>query len=351
MASGAPPGQRLADQLTPPPPENHLVDLIAAGGHHTCARLVEGSVWCWGRNDHGQLGWGAPTLNMPTRTLPTLVRGLTGVEELSLGQQHACARSKDGTVRCWGSNENGQLGDGTAEDRYEPVQVKGVVDAIALGAGSTATCAVLTGGSVICWGGLPGQNAVPPAAPVAQSRTAMPVSGLSDIVAVTVGRAHACALGSDGKVSCWGDNAAGQLGDGSVESQAKPVAVKKLAGVARVDAGTTSTCALLRDARVRCWGRLAEQEFGPVPKPLPGGSSVAEIAGSCARGTEGAVSCRRGDGIEVVEEGGAARIAAGEGHACLLTGEGEVRCWGSNASGQLGDGSKLVRTLPTALRW
>ena len=322
------------------------------GAHHTCARLAsDGSVWCWGSNQHGQLGWGEPSLNMPTRTVPTRVEGLGGAVEIALGASHGCALMKDGGVSCWGAGDRGQLGDGSTVDRYRPAAVPGLAGAAGIGAGEAATCAAMTSGEVMCGGGLPARGEAAPAAAVAKGKAPAKVGGLSGVIGVAVGGAHACALGKDGEVRCWGANGAGQLGDGTTEGRATPVAVKGLAGATRIDAGPASTCALLRDRRVVCWGRIAEQAIGPLPKPMSGGSGVAEIAGRCVRGTEGSVSCRRGDGLEVMEEGGAARIAAGPSHGCLITAGGEVRCWGSNTFGQLGDGSKLARTAPTPVRW
>lgn len=344
-------GPPLADRLAPPAPEDHRADLVAAGAAHTCARLVDRTVWCWGDNAHGQLGWGEPTLNMPTRTVPTLIRDLGAVEELALGSAHSCARVKDGAVLCWGQNSNGQLGDGTLEDRYRPTPVQNLKRAARIAAGQTATCAALEDGTVMCWGGLPTPREPPPGAPVAQSKLPAPVADLAGVAAVSVGGAHACALGRDGSVRCWGENNKGQLGDGTTAPRERPAPVPGLRGVAQINAGASWTCALLRDARVSCWGAMDDLALGPRPKLVAGLSGLASIAGTCGRGTEGAVSCRRADGFEVVEESGAAQIAAGRTHACLLTTAGEVRCWGSNGAGQLGDGSKLARTTPVPPRW
>jgi len=350
-ASSAAPS--IADRAAapPPPPEDRRADLLAAGGAHTCARLVDGTVWCWGANNHGQLGWGEPTFNMPTRTIPTMIRDLGGVEELALGGAHGCARLKDGAVLCWGANVNAQIGDGTTDDRYRPTPVEGLKGAARIAAGQTASCAAMQDGTVMCWGGMPTPREPPPGASVAQSRRPAPVPDLANVTAVTMGAAHACALGRDGAVRCWGENQKGQLGDGTTAPRARPTLVKGLRGAVQIDAGPTSTCALLRDARVSCWGAAGDAAPGLLPKVVPGLSGIADIAGSCGRGTEGAVSCRRADGTEVMEESGAARIAAGRSHACLLTTAGEIRCWGSNGSGQLGDGSKLARTTPVPLRW
>jgi alpha-tubulin suppressor-like RCC1 family protein len=95
---------------------------IAAGGYHTCARLSDGTVRCWGHNEYGQLGDNTQT----SRLVPVAVSGLSGVAEIVAGASHTCARLSDGTVRCWGNNDYGQLGDNTQTSRLVPVAVSGL---------------------------------------------------------------------------------------------------------------------------------------------------------------------------------------------------------------------------------
>ena len=92
---------------------------VTAGAHHSCAVTASGRLYCWGRNEEGQLGDGTTT----ERHVPTLVEGLSGVREVALGDLHTCALLGSGAVRCFGSNSNGQLGDGTTRDSDEPTYV------------------------------------------------------------------------------------------------------------------------------------------------------------------------------------------------------------------------------------
>jgi len=124
---------------------------ISAGGDHTCALLTGGSVRCWGGNYAGQLGNGTWT---PISTpIAVAVHGISTATAISAGSQHTCALLTGGTVRCWGDNYHGDLGDGTTAERLSPVAVHGISTATAISAsGLYHTCALLTGGSVRCWG-------------------------------------------------------------------------------------------------------------------------------------------------------------------------------------------------------
>ena len=121
---------------------------VNAGYKHSCALMGDSTVKCWGDNSTGQLGDGTTT----NRPRPKTVPGLSGVTQLSLGDGHSCALLSDGTVKCWGKNYSGQLGDGTALSRNNPAPVSGLTGAIQISLGWYHSCALLTGGSVKCWG-------------------------------------------------------------------------------------------------------------------------------------------------------------------------------------------------------
>src|SRR5687767_10499435 len=124
---------------------------VAAGLNHTCVLLASGSVRCWGSNASGQLGVGSAT---PSSLVPVTVPNLTSVVSLAAGTSHTCARKSDGSVRCWGLNTFGRLGDGTTTSpRFTPVAVSNLSDAVKIVAGATHTCALRGGGSMSCWGG------------------------------------------------------------------------------------------------------------------------------------------------------------------------------------------------------
>jgi alpha-tubulin suppressor-like RCC1 family protein len=196
---------------------------IAAGGFHTCALLNSGGVTCWGSNIVGQLGGGATGL---TSTVPAAVPSLpVGVASVSGGGQHTCALLNSGGVKCWGSNEFGQLGNGTTAGSMEPVDVTGLAtEAAALSAGCNHTCILTAGRGVQCWGsnefGQLGDGTT------ADSLEPHGVAGLdSGVFSLASGCTHTCALRSDGRIMCWGENLDGQLGDGTNVSRPSPVEV------------------------------------------------------------------------------------------------------------------------------
>lgn len=239
-----------------------LVDKVAqitAGSFHTCALLVNGAVQCWGRNSAGQLGTG--NFDDGTYT-PQLVQGLAGSAiQITAGRQHTCAVLADGTSQCWGSNNFGQLGNGTFDNASLPQRVVGLTDAaIALTAGGTHTCALLDGGEVQCWGSntygqLGNSNNA------WQNSTPQRVDALSDTVTQLVtGSEHTCAMLADESVQCWGM----WPGSGSSdEATYIPTTIVGLEGnAAQVSAGGSHTCVLLENRTLQCWGANTSGELG-----------------------------------------------------------------------------------------
>jgi alpha-tubulin suppressor-like RCC1 family protein len=122
---------------------------VQARNEATCVLLADGTVKCWGLNEGGRLGTGVPGYAITT---PTLVSGLSGVAQLSMGWEASCARKTDGTVWCWGNNYDGQVGDGTYTLRSTPVQITGLTNAKEIASGENHTCAVKEDSTVVCWG-------------------------------------------------------------------------------------------------------------------------------------------------------------------------------------------------------
>ncbi len=246
-------GHGRTDRLPVPAAEvRGLSDVtqITAGEGYTCGRIRDGSARCWGSNFYGQLGTGS-TSESPTPA-PTTVADLTDVVELAAGGGHTCARLVDGRVRCWGLNEVGQLGDGTTTRQVVPTDVPGITDAVEIAAGTAHTCARRSDLSVQCWGlndyGQLGDGTT------THRSSPVPVDGLAGVVGLSLGDRHSCARLSDGAVRCWGQNSGGELGDGTSAPRASPTPVPGLGGVMDVAAGATHTCVLLMDGTARCWG-------------------------------------------------------------------------------------------------
>jgi alpha-tubulin suppressor-like RCC1 family protein len=194
---------------------------VVAGFSHSCARLTSGRVLCWGRNFEGQLGDG--TTGNFMRFLPTPVRGLDDAAEITTGHFHTCARRGGGTVVCWGSNNNGQVGDGSRTPQPAPVVVRSLADGAGLAAGSNHSCARLTGGPVVCWG----SNGLGQLGDGARTDALLPTRTLNlpDAREVVAGLNHTCARRADGQVHCWGFNDQGQIGDGTTERRLVPTPV------------------------------------------------------------------------------------------------------------------------------
>ena len=202
------------------------VTAIASGGYHMCAFPTDDGVLCWGRNDHGQLGDGT---DAETRPEPVRVVGLTaGVTAIAAGSLHTCARTTVGGVKCWGRNTAGQLGDGTFNSSSTVVDVEGLASGVTeIDMGGFHSCAVSVD-ALLCWG-RNGDGQLGIGEPSGAQLTPAAVVGLeSNAGLVGVGHAHTCSVSDVGSVTCWGDNASGQLGDGTTADRGVPGAVSGL---------------------------------------------------------------------------------------------------------------------------
>jgi len=238
---------------------------------HFCAALADETVACWGANDAGQIGDGAPGQDAPE---PVVVAGLGSIVAVCAGLDHSCALEDDGngsTLWCWGGNDHGQLGDGTTEARTAPVAVAGSFRSVACG--GSFTCGITDDGNVQCWGsdedgrlGVGGTGDSPSPLPVVLPAAAVQIS---------CGLAHACARLEDGSVHCWGRNWDGQLGDGTYSEKNSPAPLSGLASVDFIAAGHTHTCAAAEGV-AWCWGANDAGQLGdgthrpgtPTPQPV-----------------------------------------------------------------------------------
>lgn len=290
---------------------------ISAGDYHTCALTPAGGVKCWGLDDQGQLGNDAA---LSSKSKPVDVQGLTsGVASISAGGQHTCAVTTAGAVKCWGRGSYGQLGTGALVSYSPtPVAVQGLTSGIAaVTTGYSHTCALTAAGGLKCWGrdnyGQLGDNTT-----LANQAAPVDVLGLtSGVAAVTTGSYHTCAVLASGGVKCWGRNDVGQLGINSYTNKPTPNAVVGLSsGVKQVDAGFVHTCAVMSAGGVKCWG---DDSLGQLGNGQP---LVESLVPGDVPGLAGITS-----------------IAAGDSHTCALTSAGAVYCWGDNEAGQLGNTS------------
>ncbi len=328
---------------------------IAAGAGYTCALLSGGSVRCWGSAGGGELGYGPANMNnigdneLPQDVGDVDVGGL--VVQVSCGGGQTCALLEGGTVRCWGSSANGALGYGNTNSigvtqtpaAAGDVNVGGNV--LQISAGSGHTCALLDTGSVRCWGwNNDGQLGYGNTNNIGDDETPASAGDVSiggQAVQISAGGYHTCALLDTGSVRCWGSESSGQLGyattnnvgDVGLPSAAGDVNVGGI--VVQVVAGIFSTCALLDSGSLRCWGagsygvlgygntnNIGDNEFPADAGDVPVGSLVAQVS----------------------TNGGPNSIAS----TCAFLRSGSLRCWGANTVGQLGYGNTTnVGDTPT----
>ncbi|MFY0527546.1 RCC1 domain-containing protein [Archangium gephyra] len=316
---------------------------VVTGALHTCALLDSGFVRCWGYNGHGQLGHGT-TENVGDNE-PVASQGYVNLggraTKLAAGGYHTCAVLDTGTVRCWGRNNHGELGyghthqvgDNEAVWTAGDVEVGGLVKDLV--AGGRHTCALLTTGNVRCWGyNADGQLGIGHTTWIGDDEspsTAAEIEMGGAVKQLTASNYHTCALLETGKVRCWGYNGYGQLGYpsnvnvGDNETPASAGDVNVGDTVLQIAASRTEehrwgyahTCALLSTGSVKCWGYNNEGQLGYANT-----TSLSEPPAA------------------TVNLGGtsAYAISAGGNHTCALMITGKARCWGHNANGELGYG-------------
>jgi alpha-tubulin suppressor-like RCC1 family protein len=226
--------------------------LVHAGGFKT-------EVWCWGSDKNGQIGDGVTGTDAKK---PRMVKNLANPQYVSNGYGDNCALVHNGGARCWGANGYGQLGNGTTTDTNVPVPVSGLpLNLAQIAAGFEHTCALLKDGTVRCWGhnnhGQLGNGST------SDSSTPVPVTGLTSVAQIAVADAATCALTDAGGVQCWGANPAGELGNGSTTDSDVPVQVSGLtSGVVSIAASDETVCAALFTGPVDCWGDNSSGQLG-----------------------------------------------------------------------------------------
>ena len=281
---------------------------VASGHAHSLAVKSDGTVWAWGTNDSGQLGDGTQGVD---RSPPVLVSGLTDVVSVSASGSNSLAVQSDGTLWAWGSNSKGQLGDGPTTDSLTPKPVSGLTGVVAVAAGNYHSLAVKSDGTLWAWGG--NFNGQLGDGTTTDRSTPKPVPGLTGVVAVAAGNNHSLAVKSDGTLWAWGSNLEGQLGDRTRKDRSAPTQV--LTDVVAVAAGNYHSLAVKSDGTLWAWGWNFRGQLGDgtmtdslTPKQVP------NLTGFVA-------------------------VAEGLNHSLAIKSDGTLWGWGSNSGGQLGDGT------------
>ncbi len=352
---------------------------LDAGRLHACGVLQSGDVVCWGWNGEAQIGNGE-SVTKPAP--PTVVEGLESMVDVAVGLRHSCALGSDGSVYCWGRNEEGQLGDDSFVNSPFPVQVAGLTNAAAISANGLHTCAVTSDepSRLLCWGnndryqiGAPFGNQMRVPTEVLQSGTA--IRGYTDVAS---GLQHNCAMkpsvGQSGHtIMCWGDGEMGQQGNGrtniqrsspieSVRQKSNDTEIRDFVA-GSLAAGQNSTCAIRQGGSVWCWGDGTQGHFGSLDLTdiqyaaveYPGVGDAQRLWHAlfhvCAERASGRIVCW-GDNEQLAFDDQSRLyrnpvllhdlaepndVAPGDRFTCWADGDGRAFCQGASSSGQLGD--------------
>lgn len=309
-------------------PSGVTFDRITAGGAHTCSLTSAGQAYCWGHNADGRLGDSTTVLPlMPVAVLPL---GGIAFAQIDAGNAHTCGVDGSGQAYCWGQNTSGQVGDSTINNyRISPTPaMQGSLAFTSVSAGFSHTCALDAGGQAYCWG-YDGDGALGNGSTFGGRipQTVQQPAGVT-FVAVSSNYSHSCGLTSGGQAYCWGENAAGQVGDSSVVDRTAPVAVQQGAlSFVSITTGNDHTCALDAGGNAYCWGGDASQQLGN------GAGAASRIPVAVAMPTGAVFTSAHADASK----------------SCALDGIGQAWCWGRNNFNQIGDGTTTTRNVPTAV--
>ena len=300
------------------------ITAIAAGDFHSLALRNDGTLWAWGSNGSGRLGIGSTT----QRNSPIQISGLSNVVSAAAGAAFSLASKSDGTVWSWGSNSSGQLGDGTTTSRTIPSQVLSLTNIASVGAGDSHSLALASTGSLYSWGSN-GSGRLGDGTTTQRLSPLLVATGLAPGSSASAGVAHTLGLASSGQLLTWGDNANGQLGDGTSAHRYSPAAVPGLSNVVMSATGAYFSLALRGDGTVLAWGsndsgQLGDGTVGMELSPVQVTAPAEAVAVDTLR-----------------------TVAAGNFHTIAVGANGMVWAWGLNSSGQLGDRTTLDRNLPS----
>ena len=298
-----------------------------------------GKLSCWGYNCNGQLGCSFDA-TVSSQNCTPFASG-SSVVQISTGTETSCARLLNGQINCWGRNDAGQVGNGsfglitqcgdTNADCFAPNPTVGINNAVALATGAWDGCAVLSDGSLQCWGNNASGQIGAGSTPACYAPTPIPgIDGSNDTsfaVSVAAAGDHTCVLMHDGSIQCFGLVNLSQLDGGVIETSDTPILAQPPMTASFVATGDSFTCFLTTEGSVRCWGANDRGQLGdgsftdsssPVTVKLPAATVVA-------------------------------KLIAKSSTACALTNDGRVFCWGANDFGQLGIGTTVDSAIPVEL--
>lgn len=297
---------------------------ISNGYLFSCGIKTDDTLWCWGNNDYGQIGDNTNTMAI----IPTAINGAGSWKAVTTGGSntgtgHGCGIKSDDTVRCWGNNTNGQLGDNTTGQKLIPTAVNGAGSWKQISAGGKHTCGIRSDDTARCWGlngnGQLGDNST------TQRLIPTTLNGGGTWKQLATGDFHSCGIKLDNTLWCWGLNTNGRLGDNSTTQRLVPTTVNGGGTWKMVAVGASHTCAIKSDDTLWCWGLNGNGQLGDnsttqrlVPTAISGSTTWLQIA-------------------------------TGEQFTCGVKMDNTLLCWGLNSFGQLGDNSTTQRLVPTVV--
>ena len=343
---------------------------VTTAGLHSCGVTSDNRAYCWGRNAHGELGDGT-TID---RTRPVAVLGGLRFVSVNAGDAFTCGVTTGEKAYCWGWNDSGMLGDGTTTNRLRPVAVKGGLLFRQIRPGSHFTCGATTSDKGYCWGSNENGKL---GAGVLGGRRLVPslVVGGVQFRRLIAGGGHACGLARSGKAYCWGGGNVGQIGDGNIVlGRPSPRAVAGGLTFIHLATGEAHSCGVTTAKRAYCWGDNAEGALGDgtltnrsVPTRVAGGDFYKAVSTlshhTCGVTSLNDVLCwgynlfgQVGNNRLPVfrfptQVSGSLKFSSVSGgiaayHTCGIVTSGAAYCWGGNFSGQLGDGTTRNHSDP-----
>ncbi len=314
---------------------------IAAGPNHSCGVTSNGEAYCWGADTHGNLGDGGSSIDTQSAVAVDInpISGEKAFVQIATSGYHTCGLTAEGIAYCWGRDDHGQLGDGgVSTDSQSPAPVSGGILFVQLAAGSTHTCGLAPDGEAWCWGydgsGQIGDGAGDSTSQVPVIVDTALISGDKAFVQIVAGGSLTCGLTSKGVAYCWGSDGYGQLGDGGgATTYWQPTSAVDTTPIGseevfiRLAAGANSACGLTSQGMLYCWGRDLNGQLGN------GSTPIDDCSGDPCSQSPVTV-----DTNPVSGEKSFAKLECGDEHTCAVTAEGVVYCWGCDLEGRLGDG-------------